>query len=87
MEISVAGSGSQHYIYICILFATYIWKPALLVVYIYIYVTRVPHPIRVFCFEYIYIHMHSKHVYKPTFFIFYLYDILSAGGNYFFFNI
>ena len=34
---------------------------------------------------YIYIHMHSKHVYKPTFFIFYLYDILSAGGNYFFF--
>ena len=74
-------------IYICILFAIYIyiWKPALLVVYKYIYMTRVPHAIHVFCLEHIYIY--SKHVSKLTSFIFYLYDILSAGGNYFFIYI
>ena len=49
---------------------------------IYIYMTRVPHATHVFCIEHIYVYMHSKHVSKLTSFIFYLYDILSAGGIY-----
>ena len=65
----------------------YIWKPALLVVYkyIYIYDTGSTCNTRILFGTYIYIY--SKHVSKLTSFIFYLYDILSAGGNYFFIYI
>ena len=59
----------------------YIWKPALLVVYKYIYIIIYTN------MQYMYsvwnVYIYSKHVSNLTSLIFYLYDILSAGGNYF----